>query len=265
MHILDCYPEEYLASGHGVWVPYFDVIGHITLDSLAIPKTHVYDKYFPGVNYGTRFGIIFNSRLEINKRGCFEFYLESDDGSILWIGDSLIIDNDKPHKMTAIRDTMAMETGEYTVKVWYYNAFEAQYGLILRSKTLPDSVGCKEEKAIGIKRKLTIDFNNVLFDFDSYGITPAGLKELDTLCDDLNKRDFTRIQILGFTDNVGTVKYNEDLSLKRAESIMLYMKTKVLKPGVIWEAEGRGSSSPLVPGKNMEDLHMNRRVEIYIE
>ena len=258
-------PEDYLSSGYGVWVPHLDVLGHITLDSLAIPRTDVYVKKFPGVYYRTHFGIVFLSSLEISRKGCYEFYLESDDGSILWIEDSLIIDNDKPHQMTMKRDTLMMDTGRYAVKVWYYNAYAAQYGLIFKCWPLPDSVKCEYENVSGGKRKLTIDLDNVLFDFNSYVITPAGMKELDKLRAELNQSEFRKIHIIGYTDNVGTAEYNNALSLKRAQSIMAYLKTKLHKRGIVFEAEGRGSSNPLTSDTNPEHQHLNRRVEIYID
>jgi outer membrane protein OmpA-like peptidoglycan-associated protein len=258
-------PEDYLSSGYGVWVPYFEKLGQITLDSLAVPKTNVYEKYFPGVHFGTRFGIVFLSGLDISQRGCYEFYLESDDGSKLWIADSLVIDNDGTHKMTPMRDTMVLDKGRYAVRVWYYNAFETQYGLILRSKALSDSVSCGPEQGNSKRRKLTVDLNNVFFDFDSYVITPPGMKELDKLCIDLNKSDVRKILIIGYTDNVGTAAYNESLSLKRAQSILVYMKSKLLKPGIILEAEGRGSTNPVGAVDKSEAQQLNRRVEIYVE
>ena len=253
-------PGDYLSEGYGPHVSYFDVLGQVSMDSLAVPKTFTYVRNFPGTSYATRFGIVFLSGLDISEKGCYEFYLESDDGSILWIDDSLVIDNDKIHKMTIKRDTILLDKGHHGVKVWYYNAHETQYGLIMRGKALPDSVQCGKAK-----RMVTLDLNNVLFDFDSYVVTPPGKKELDKLCADLGKSDFKKIDIIGYTDNVGSDPYNKELSLKRAQSIMAYMKTKLTKSGIVWKAEGRGSSNPLVSGGKSEAQQMNRRVEIYIE
>ncbi|MEO6131626.1 MAG: OmpA family protein [Saprospiraceae bacterium] len=258
-------PPDYLNEGYGNYVKYCDIVGHITLDSLVVQKEFNHGKFFPGLTFRIRYGIVFLSNLEISDKGCYEFSLESDDGSILWIADSLIVDNDKPHKMRIRRDTMRMDRGQYTVKVWYYNAFESQYGLILKSKALPDSVACKNQKSNRLERKLSLDVNNVLFDFNSYDITPAGMKELDVLCVELNNSDFRKIHVIGYTDNVGSVTFNEELSLRRAKSILAYMKTKLHKPKIIFEAEGRGSSNPVAFGENPDAQQRNRRVEIYID
>ena len=254
-----------LTRGYGDYVYKCDIIGYISLDSLAVPKSFVQAKYFPGISLRTQYGIVFLSGLEINLKGCYEFSLESDDGSKLWIGDSLIIDNDGPHKMKMMRDTLMLDKGHYPVKVWYYSAFESQFGLILRGKTLPDSIQCDYKNESGLKRKLTLDLNNVLFDFNSYVISTPGMKELDKLCDELNQSEVKKIHIIGYTDNVGTVEYNNELSLKRAQSILAYLKMNLLQKDIIYEAEGRGSSNPVAPGEKPDAQQLNRRVEIYIE
>ena len=251
-------PAEYLNKGYGSWVSYFDVLQHVTLDSLAIPRTRTDEKYFPGVRYRGRYAIIFSSELEIDQRGCYEFYLESDDGSRLWIEDSLIIDNDKPHPMTAKRDSVMLGKGKYPMKVWYYSAYYPQYGLILRSKALPDTTYCMSGKS---KQLVTFDSNTVLFEFDSYVISPQGKRELDKICSDLNKQTVRRIHVLGYTDHVGSPEYNEVLSLKRAESIVSYIKSKLIQSGITFKAEGKGALNPGAA----DEQHLNRRVEIYVE
>lgn len=263
--VYDIPPGDYLQKGYGDYVAYFDIMGHTTLASLNVPKSFVYDKYFPGVALREFFGIIFLSSLTISQKGCFEFYLESDDGSKLWIGDSLVIDNDGMHKMTIKRDTMYLGQGTYDAKVWYYSALPSQFGLILKSRALPDSVQCGHEKSIGLKRQLTLDMNNVLFDLNSSVISGSGMAALDALCDEVNQSEISKIQVIGYTDNTGTAVYNEELSLRRAQAIAGYIKTKLRNPDVIIEAEGRGSSNPVAPGETASAKTLNRRVEIFIE
>lgn len=266
-------PEDYLNKGYGPWVSYFDVLQHVTLDSLAVPKTGTEEKYFPGVRYKNRYAIIFSSELEIDQRGCYEFYLESDDGSRLCLPagqpglslpaggrDSLIIDNDKPHPMTAKRDSVMLGKGKYPLKVWYYTAYYPQYGLILRSSALTDTTYCMSGKS---RQLVTFDANTVLFEFDSHVISPLGKRELDKICSELNKQAIRRIHVLGYTDHIGSPEYNEVLSLTRAESIVSYLKSKLIQPGIIFKAEGRGALSS--GAQNADDQHLNRRVEIYVE
>jgi outer membrane protein OmpA-like peptidoglycan-associated protein len=255
-------PGDYLGIGYGKHIPYCDVIGHITLDSLAVPKSYDYDSRFPGVNCTVGFGIIFLSKMEISQQGCYEFYLESDDGSILWIADSLIIDNDKPHKMVTKRDTMLLDKGVYDIKLWYYNAHATQYGLIFRTKPLPDSVSVKCGKTPATQK---FELNSVLFDVNSSVITTPGMKELDKLCTQLNSIPLTKVSVIGYTDNTGTAEYNNELSLKRAQAVMKYIKTNITHQGVTMTAEGRGISKEIVSDQLSETQRLNRKVEIYIE
>ena len=256
-------PEDWLEEGYGPHVDYFDKLGQVTLDSLMVPKSRTRDQYFPRVPYPTRFGIIFHSEVQIAQRGCYEFYLESDDGSILWISDSLIIDNDKPHRMTIKRDSIMLSKGQFPVKLWYYSAFHTEFGLIFRSRALPDSSYCQGFKPR--QELLTFDANAVFFEFDSHIISEEGRHVLDRMCLELNGRDFNHILVVGYTDNVGTKEYNKALSQKRAESITAYMKTKITKPGISFTAEGRGVYHPGSEYQNSAEQLQHRRVEIYIE
>ena len=95
-------PGEYLRQGYGDYIAYCEIMGHTTLESLNIPKSFVYDKYFPGVTLREFYGNVFLSSLTISQKGCYEFYLESDDGSKLWIGDSLVIINVSKRKVDRI-------------------------------------------------------------------------------------------------------------------------------------------------------------------
>jgi outer membrane protein OmpA-like peptidoglycan-associated protein len=253
-------PGDYLQLGYGDYLNYCDVLYRIKLDSLAIPKTFTHAAYFPGVLVRTRYGIVFTSSVQIPATGCYAFSLESDDGSRLWIGDSLVINNDGSHKMAIEYDTLRLEKGEYPVKVWYYNAFETQFGLMLRAYGLSDSFTCPGEM-----RKIAFDPQAVLFDHNAFTITPEGTKALDKLCTSLKTIRCSRIHIIGHTDNTGTVEYNKELSLKRAQSIMSYIQAKLANSAIIYRAEGRGATEPVASGSSEIDRQKNRRVEVYVE
>jgi len=48
---------------------------------------------FPEIDETVKFAIEFRNVLTINKTGCYEFSLKSDDGSLLYINDELTLDN----------------------------------------------------------------------------------------------------------------------------------------------------------------------------
>ncbi|HXO77383.1 MAG TPA: OmpA family protein, partial [Puia sp.] len=102
----------------------------------------------------------------------------------------------------------------------------------------------------------TLVIHNIQFDFDKYLVQNA-----DTL--QRYKSLFTRpgikkIQVVGFTDEIGSETYNLDLSKKRAHEVARILSSKFNIPPALIEAEGRGISRAY-PTKDL-----NRRVEIYI-
>lgn len=80
---------------------------------------------------------------------------------------------------------------------------------------------------------------------------------------ELLKRSSPEATVIGHTDRVGSVAYNDALSLKRAESvrqILIKADMAVAKTEVI----GRGEREPAVPTKDGVPEPRNRRVEISI-
>lgn len=73
------------------------------------------------------------------------------------------------------------------------------------------------------------------------------------------------IEIQGHTDSSGTDKYNDDLSLRRANAV----RTALVKLGIKEErmkTEGKGRRYPVVAEYKLEENRaMNRRVEFIIK
>lgn len=101
--------------------------------------------------------------------------------------------------------------------------------------------------------------SEVFFDFDSATIKPGGVQELQRVADVLKKYRKTYIVVAGHTDKIGSEAYNQELSVRRAESV----KRELMNQGVIserLEAVGFGETKPI-----SSDPAQNRRVEIYIK
>lgn len=58
--------------------------------------------------------------IEVPRTGLYTFYLTSDDGSILWIGDSRVIDNDGLHGAQTERVHVALEAGPHPIEVQFF-------------------------------------------------------------------------------------------------------------------------------------------------
>jgi outer membrane protein OmpA-like peptidoglycan-associated protein len=79
----------------------------------------------------------------------------------------------------------------------------------------------------------------------------------------MTKYPDVKIRLDGYTDNSGTDKVNEALSVKRAEAAMQYMVSKGIDAGRI-SAEGHGAANPVAENKQAAGRAQNRRVEITI-
>lgn len=94
-------------------------------------------------------------------------------------------------------------------------------------------------------------------------LTPDSRQILGRIVDELSSRPAPEIVVIGHTDRVGAVPYNDALSLRRAERV----RDELVKVGVAPDrirVEGRGEREPLVPTPDEVPEPRNRRVEISI-
>lgn len=106
-------------------------------------------------------------------------------------------------------------------------------------------------------------FENVFFDFDKADLKDASVASLRRLYDFLVLNPKLNIRIEGHTDNVGGAAYNENLSLKRAESVRSYLSQLGVSEERM-EVLGKGDKSPIVANDSEENRALNRRIEVII-
>lgn len=109
----------------------------------------------------------------------------------------------------------------------------------------------------------TIVLDDVLFDFDKTAIKPNGRRILDRLVKFLNENRNKRVELEGYTDWIGTEKYNQGLSERRAASVRNYLIEKGVSPSRI-SARGFGEARPIADNRTREGRAKNRRVEVKI-
>jgi outer membrane protein OmpA-like peptidoglycan-associated protein len=102
------------------------------------------------------------------------------------------------------------------------------------------------------------------FDTDSTAIKPSFHSTLDKLADVMARYNKTTLTVVGHTDNVGTDKYNQDLSQRRAHSVAQYFDSKRIDP-VRLATAGKGETQPVASNTSEGGRQLNRRVEIYVE
>ena len=109
--------------------------------------------------------------------------------------------------------------------------------------------------------------DRVLFDFDKSDLRPSAAKVLDSLAPALQKLSAKSMEIRGHTDAKGSDEYNQDLSERRAQSVIAALRQR--GAGQAATAKGYGESQPVAPNeRNGQDnpggRQLNRRVEIFV-
>ncbi len=70
----------------------------------------------------TNFALDFNGYINIPQDGIYVFYLNSDDGSKLYIGDTEVIDNDRTHTATEKLGGIGLRKGYHSIRVSYFQS-----------------------------------------------------------------------------------------------------------------------------------------------
>ena len=88
-----------------------------------------------------QFGLKFTGYVEAPTDGVYAFYTASDDGSRLYIGDKLIVDNDGLHGVVEMKGSIRLKAGKHPITVTY---FEAGGGEVLKVSYEGPKVGKQE-------------------------------------------------------------------------------------------------------------------------
>ncbi len=103
----------------------------------------------------------------------------------------------------------------------------------------------------------------VAFETGSADLTSAAKAVLDDVATAIGAADGIRIEVAGYTDNVGDDQYNEKLSQLRANAVKIYLQRKGVDSKVLI-AKGYGETRPLASNETEEGRANNRRVELRV-
>lgn len=115
-----------------------------------------------------------------------------------------------------------------------------------------------------LEKGVKIEIEDVLFKFNSAELTGKAEEKLQTIGEVLKKYIECKVKIYGHTDNVGSKKYNKQLSEARAKSVLeFFLKNQyiVKKQG---SYKGFGEEKPIVSNSSFNGRKRNRRVEVMI-
>jgi hypothetical protein len=63
----------------------------------------------------------FEGYISVPVTGVYTFFVNSDDGSRLFIGDKMLLDNDGIHGMVEKSGSIALQAGEHPITLLYFN------------------------------------------------------------------------------------------------------------------------------------------------
>ncbi|HFS5791126.1 TPA: OmpA family protein [Citrobacter werkmanii] len=101
-----------------------------------------------------------------------------------------------------------------------------------------------------------------LFDTGKWQLKPGSTRVLVNALVGIKAKPGWLIVVTGHTDNTGDDKFNQQLSLKRAESVRDWMRDTGDVPESCFAVQGYGESRPAATNDTVEGRALNRRVEI---
>ena len=107
-----------------------------------------------------------------------------------------------------------------------------------------------------------IQLPGVVFDTNSADLRPESFAILDGAAGTLLRYTDIKVEVAGHTDSVGSDGYNQNLSQRRAETVLKYLADKGVTNAV--RARGYGERQPIASNATEEGRLANRRVTLRI-
>ena len=103
----------------------------------------------------------------------------------------------------------------------------------------------------------------VLFQTGKSDLSQAADAALSRVAYNLKQFPNTDVTVVGYTDNTGSEQLNQNLSEKRAESVVHYLESQGI-PAARLKAVGMGENDPIASNSTAAGRAQNRRVEMFI-
>ncbi len=233
-------------------------------------KPRRFSEGFPGITDRFEwFAIDYKGQIYIPKSKRYRFALLSDDGSRLIIDGRVVIDNDGIHPPREKSGSVYLKRGVHTMEVQYFQGPRYYVALVLyvykNGRKVPFDVrefAPVKLNDMGCKIRLTMN-SAILFDFNSYSLKPEAIKVLNSVYKYLSNIEYQKIEVVGYTDNIGSKRYNLVLSKRRAMSVADYLIARGIPENLV-EIKGMGEENPRYPNDTEQHRALNRRVEITV-
>ena len=104
---------------------------------------------------------------------------------------------------------------------------------------------------------------NIFFETNSWLLQTESSNQLDEMVRFMLQNPEVVMEVTGHTDHVGSESYNLELSMKRAESVVLELKKRNIEPWRL-KSRGMGFSVPIGDNDTEEGRSANRRTEFKV-
>lgn len=120
-----------------------------------------------------------------------------------------------------------------------------------------------EEEQIALNNKVQ-QLADIQFETNSATLTEASVFNLELISDIMGEELLLYLHISAHTDDVGRESYNQQLSEKRARTVVEYLVNRGISP-IRLHSVGYGSSQPKASNDTEEGRTQNRRVELELK
>ena len=95
------------------------VVSQWVTDEIQADTEQIQKLLIPGER--PTFGLVYTTYLQIDKIGKYSFYLQSDDGSKLYVDGQKVVDNDGGHGVIEKEGSIELTEGRHILTVEFFN------------------------------------------------------------------------------------------------------------------------------------------------
>jgi OOP family OmpA-OmpF porin len=169
------------------------------------------------------------------------------------------------HKSDSLEGYFKLEKPDknYWVLVYPYGNGDSYQLTIVEEQKMVQAVVAEAEsmkKDIALSGHVTV--HGIHFDFNKASLKPESKPALDEVAKLLKITPGLKLFVVGHTDNKGSLKYNLDLSRKRAHAVVKKLVQEYAVSKTRLDPHGAGPLCPVLSNRDEAGRSKNRRVEL---
>jgi outer membrane protein OmpA-like peptidoglycan-associated protein len=135
-------------------------------------------------------------------------------------------------------------------------------GVVDRLDLCPNSTQGSTVNKLGCEQNANIILEDISFALGTAKLTDNAKQNLAAIAKTLAQSPEMKLEVAGYTDNIGNKDRNQKLSERRAQAVMNYLVEQGVSEGQL-TAKGYGVADPIVDNGTAEGRARNRRVELH--